>query len=289
MDARLREWGARGIIATIVMLWIAIIVADYVTGPQFSLTLFYLIPVGIAAWYLGWRNAVLNAVLGTLAWYAVDYTNGMSYSAEAVRYWNTIIRLGVFLVMGYALAMLRYVLNHERDLARTDSLTGVSNWRHFSELATRELSRARRYRKPITLAYVDVDNFKRVNDSRGHDAGNAVLCEIAAVMQNTFRLTDVVARAGGDEFVILLPDQDQKGARVAIEKVERALGAMTDASNGVIGFSFGVVTANSAPMDVETMVQAADALMYDVKEAGKSGSRYSELEAPIQPAPRTGA
>lgn len=272
------QWGTRGIIATIIVLWIAVITADAVTGPQLSFTLFYLMPVGIAAWYLSWRAAVIMALFGTFAWYVGDVVNGVAWTTQSVRYWNTFMRGGIFLVVAYAIAMLRYVLSHERDLARTDSLTGVSNWRHFSELAIRELSRARRYKKPITLAYIDVDNFKTVNDTRGHEAGNLILREIAVALQSTLRLTDVVARVGGDEFVVLLPDQDQSGAEVAIEKLRHSLISVSEKHRNMVGFSMGVVTADPAPADIEVLVHAADNLMYDVKTGGKAGCKFAVLE-----------
>jgi diguanylate cyclase (GGDEF)-like protein len=286
IDARLQGWGARGIIATIGVLWILVIVADYVTGPQLSLTLFYLMPIGVAAWYLGWRAGLAMALFGTATWFLSDLANGMAWSSEGVRYWNTAVRGGVFLVLAYVIAMLRHILDQERDLARTDSLTGVSNWRHFSELAEREMSRARRYRKPISLAYIDVDDFKKINDTDGHMAGDELLRLIAKALGGAMRLTDVVARVGGDEFVILLPDQDQAGARTAIDKVQSALDALADSHDNRIGFSIGVVTAAEAPQHVETLVKAADSLMYGVKAGGKCNGVF-QLMPPV-PARRTG-
>jgi diguanylate cyclase (GGDEF)-like protein len=132
--------------------------------------------------------------------------------------------------------------------------------------------------KPITLAYVDIDNFKAVNDTLGHDAGDALLRSVAKSLTGSLRITDIVARVGGDEFVFILPDQDQDGARIALSKVQRELGDLVLRSNATIGFSIGVVTALPAPNAVETMVQAADALMYQVKQEGKSGARFAMLE-----------
>lgn len=277
LDARLEALGTRGIIGVIIVLWILVIGSDLNTGPQLSFTLFYLMPIGIAAWYLGWRAGLAMALFGTFAWFVGDIVNGIAWTSQPVRYWNTAVRAGVFLVVAYAIAMLRYVIEEERDLARTDPLTGVSNWRHFSELAIRELSRARRYKKPIALAYVDVDNFKAVNDTLGHEAGNAVLRDIASAMTKSLRLTDVIARVGGDEFVLLLPDQGMEGAKAALAKVNHDLDAVREKYARSVGFSIGVIVATEAPAHVEALVQSADALMYQVKASGKSSIDFAIL------------
>lgn len=279
LDARLQALGTRGIIATIIILWIVVIVSDLTTGPQLSFTLFYLMPIGLAAWYLGWRGGWAMALVGTLAWFLCDLLNGIVWTSQLVRYWNTAVRGGVFLVVAYAISMLSEQLEHEKELARTDALTGLSNWREFAELAVRELARARRYKTPVTLAYFDVDNFKTINDTLGHEAGNTFLREIALVLKQAFRITDVIARMGGDEFVVLLPDQSQDGAEVAISKVRSELAALCAQYQARPGFSIGVVTAIVAPTHVEDLVKVADNLMYEVKGEGKSGCRFALFAA----------
>jgi diguanylate cyclase (GGDEF)-like protein len=262
---------------------VLVLAADFGTNPRLTFTLFYLAPIGIASWYLGWRAGLLMAIFGSLVWPLGDYLTNDD-TTSAIRFWNGAVRSGVFLVIAYVIGMLRHVLDHERELARTDALTGVPNWRHFSELAARELSRARRYRRPISLAYIDVDNFKHVNDTLGHEAGNEVLREIAVALQSSLRLTDMVARVGGDEFVVLLPDQGSDGAATALAKVRRDLTALCERSHrhASIGFSIGVITALNAPAEIETLIHAADALMYGVKSEGKADCRFGLLEEQVQ-------
>ena len=100
-----------------------------------------------------------------------------------------------------------------RASSRSDPLTGVANSRVFLELLKREIARARRYKRPLTLAYLDLDNFKSVNDILGHAMGDKVLQTVVSTVNANIRVTDVVGRLGGDEFVLLLPETDMQGAR----------------------------------------------------------------------------
>jgi diguanylate cyclase (GGDEF)-like protein len=215
------------------------------------------------------------AILGAVAWLVGDVLNGMQSASVGVRLWNVSVRGGVFFVTAYSISMLRYAFYHERELARTDALTGTSNWRDFCEVAGREIARAQRSKLPMTLAYFDIDNFKIVNDTAGHDEGNVILREVADTLKRTVRTADVVARIGGDEFVVLFPDQNQDGASAAIRKTRVELDALCGRYNDAIGFSIGVVTAIVAPENIDALVQAADALMYEVKADGKSGCRFA--------------
>jgi diguanylate cyclase (GGDEF)-like protein len=111
---------------------------------------------------------------------------------------------GMFLVVVVVLSSLRGAWEREKIHARTDSLTGVSNARAFFEVAAVELARARRYQRPFTIAYLDLDNFKQVNDRFGHEVGDDLLQIVARTLREGSRASDFVARMGGDEFVVLL-------------------------------------------------------------------------------------
>ncbi len=279
LDARLSTRSPRAIAWIIVALWVVVVIADVTTGPQLALSLFYLAPIGIASWYLGWHAGLGMCAFGTIAWYTADLLTGLDVTTHAIRFWNTSIRASIFLIVTYSLAMLRYRISVEGDLARTDALTGLSNWRHFSELSTRELARAKRYGTPVTLAYLDLDNFKRVNDSMGHEAGDALLRDIGDVLRRGLRVTDIAARVGGDEFVIMFPDLDRDRAEHAVAKVNAGLQALCRRAPE-LGFSIGVVTATHPPQDVELLVRAADSLMYEVKAEGKGRVRFAAFAGP---------
>ena len=181
------------------------------------------IPVAAAAWLSGRLSRILFSILVALTWLAADYLAGR-FPGDRIAYaWNFTSRLTALLIIALLVAMLRRSLLRERELSRTDSLTGAMNARAFREFAEAEIRRTRRYQHPITLVYVDIDGFKKVNDSLGHGAGNRLLCAIVDALSSSLRTPDVVARLGGDEFAILLPETAPPGARSTIDKVRAGL------------------------------------------------------------------
>jgi diguanylate cyclase (GGDEF)-like protein/PAS domain S-box-containing protein len=165
---------------------------------------------------------------------------------------------------------LQAALESEKNLSRIDFLTGIPNRRSFFQALTTESRRARRYRRPMTVAYIDVDNFKQVNDGLGHAVGDELLKTIGKGLETTLRETDTAARLGGDEFAILLPETDADSASVVMAKVQAGLDKAMQQRNWSVSFSVGVVTFTTAPGSAEEMVQRADELMYEVKRKGKS-------------------
>ena len=163
-------------------------------------------------------------------------------------------------------------LRRERLLARRDALTGLFNRRAFFEVAAAEMGRARRRELPVTLAYVDCDHFKQVNDGWGHQAGDRVLREVAAALTGAIRESDLVARIGGDEFVVLLPGVKCADAhRIVAALQARLLEAMRQ-GGWPVTFSIGA-TWSTAPGRVDTLLRRADELMYEAKRGGRNAAR----------------
>ena len=129
-------------------------------------------------------------------------------------------------------ADIRYGLQHAKLLAETDELTGLYNTRGFAIAANRLFGQAQRYGRPASVLMIDCDNLKTVNDTHGHDAGNRLLRQIANAVQAELRATDVPARYGGDEFIVLLPETPPKGALDVAERIRAAIGARPLAING---------------------------------------------------------
>jgi diguanylate cyclase (GGDEF)-like protein len=214
-------------------------------------------------------------IFSAITWYFADALSGQTYSYPAIYLWNTLIRFGFFIIVTLLLSALRKQLRTEEIFARTDFVTGAVNTRYFYNLAHMEISRSRRYQHPFTLAYIDLDNFKAVNDRFGHDTGDMVLRTVASVLQHHLRDTDIVARLGGDEYALLLPETGQEAAKVVISKIHSSLMAEMFKNAWPVTFSIGVVTYVSAPHTVENVVKIADELMYSVKSGTKNGIRYS--------------
>jgi diguanylate cyclase (GGDEF)-like protein len=172
---------------------------------------------------------------------------------------------------------LALALDNEKSLSRSDHLTGLANRRAFEELFEMECKRSRRYNRPITVACMDLDNFKSVNDRQGHQTGDEVLVAVAATLRSCLRATDCVARMGGDEFAILLPETNEDNAGIIMKKLHALLQTLLTRTNWPIGFSFGVVTF-PAPLDsLEAMLERADKLMYEAKHGGKGAMLFESV------------
>jgi diguanylate cyclase (GGDEF)-like protein len=169
---------------------------------------------------------------------------------------------------------LRTSLEHEKELARTDPLTGAVNSRQFQELIRIETERLHRYRHPFTLVYMDLDNFKYMNDRFGHAAGDRLLREIVNYSQENLRSTDAVARLGGDEFAYLLPETDQVAAQMVVRKIQSGLLKEMQKNKWPVTLSIGVLTCTESMDVVDQIISTADRLMYAVKRGGKNSVNY---------------
>ncbi|MFH1437248.1 MAG: GGDEF domain-containing protein [Pseudomonadota bacterium] len=268
-------------------------VIDYLTGKDLSFSIFYVASVYLAAWFGGvWFGAA--ASLGSsFTWLAADLAGGMVYPHIGYALWNMTVRLGFFIIITMVLWRLKKALEREKRLAGEDPLTGAANRRRFVGLMRMEIYRAQRYGRPLTVAYIDLDNFKEINDSLGHAAGDEVIIAVARNIKKNTRKIDVVARYGGDEFVVLLPETGADAAKPAVEKIRAGLENAMRLNGWPITFSIGAVTSTRPPDEPDAVIMAADNLMYDVKNSGKNGAWYKTLDgdgfdSAREPAPAAG-
>ncbi|QOC23695.1 GGDEF domain-containing protein [Wenzhouxiangella sp. AB-CW3] len=169
-------------------------------------------------------------------------------------------------------------LAREKELALTDPLTGAANTRHLGLLMEQVIERMKRKGTATSVAYVDLDNFKTVNSHGGHSAGDRALRKVADTIRTSLRGTDLLARAGGDEFVIVLPETDRDAASKVIDRVLQRLGQAMRESSWPITFSVGVATFRRVPESVDEAIQQADDLMYEIKNSGRDACRYAVLD-----------
>jgi diguanylate cyclase (GGDEF)-like protein len=160
--------------------------------------------------------------------------------------------------------------------AVTDELTGLSNRRRFQEVLAGEVERSRRFGQPVGLVMLDIDNFKQVNDTHGHPAGDLVLKEVARILRESSREIDEPARYGGEELAVVLPGTDLEGAFQLAERVRTGIEALrlpirtADDEPLRVTASFGVATHPNSSHDLRSLVAGADAALYDAKHAGKN-------------------
>jgi diguanylate cyclase (GGDEF)-like protein len=140
--------------------------------------------------------------------------------------------------------------------------------------------RAKRYDRPFTLAYIDLDNFKQINDKFGHSVGDEVLKLVAATIQSNLRQTDIIARLGGDEFAIFLPESNTESAKNSINKIRSLLLKSMEENKWEVTFSIGVITFHEFSYTLDEVIQKADNLMYSVKINGKNN-----IKVAIEPSP----
>jgi diguanylate cyclase (GGDEF)-like protein len=256
-----------GIVAVIVLI-------DSSSGHELSFAIFYLIPVSLAAWFLSEKARSMTLIFCAIAWIAAELFASRSHADSASAFWNAAERFIVLLLIASLLIRLRSAFLHQKTLARTDYLTGVANSRHFFETAQNEINRVRRYKRPLTLAYLDVDDFKSVNDEYGHGVGDRVLKTVCTGVKRNLRETDMFARLGGDEFAILLPETDRSAAEVVIQKMREGLLAEMCDNGWCVTFSIGVVTCVDPPPSVAEVVKWGDDLAYQAKRSGKNTVKY---------------
>ena len=244
-------------------------VGDYLTGPEISFSIFYVLPIAVAAWYGSRTVGILIAVVVAATLNIVEVMSGVVYSHPLIVYWNSIASFGIVLILAYLFSDIRERLQKERRLADTDSLTGALNRRRFYQHVENEIQRASRYGHPFTIAYIDLDNFKTVNDSYGHPVGDDLLSTVGRVMAAHARDTDITARLGGDEFAILFVETGLDEAANAFGKIHARLLAEMRRSGWPVTFSIGMVTYETAPVDVRQVLKQADETMYAAKRSGK--------------------
>jgi diguanylate cyclase (GGDEF)-like protein len=247
---------------------------DYFTVPDFSFSVFYLVPVALAARLAGLCAGLLLAAATAGAWLAATLLTN-EFSHPLIPYWNAGVRLVFFAITAYTLAALKeasQALQREREEARTDPLTGAANRRRFLEAAEVEIRRARRYGHPLSVAFLDIDGFKEVNDRRGHVEGDRLLKNVAEFLRRTARGADLVARLGGDEFAVLLPETDADSAREWGRRVREEIPAAAGPSAPVT-CSVGVASFEPPPVSAEELLRRADELMYEEKRNGRSTPR----------------
>ncbi|MFH1887235.1 MAG: GGDEF domain-containing protein [Pseudomonadota bacterium] len=261
---------------------LAIGLADFLTGEEISFSVFYLGPVGLISWYGSSVLGIGASGFSAVVWLWADLSGGHVYSHPFIPLWNCLVRLSFFIIVSRLATALRENLREKSAQALSDPLTGLSNSRQFFQDLAREMERGRRFGHPFTVAYLDLDNFKEVNDTLGHDTGNEVLRAVAQVLRESIRATDSLARMGGDEFAALFPETGAGAAEILARKLREGVLSRMGEQGWPVTLSAGMITYEKAPGDARKIVKQADDLMYEVKRQGKNGVLHRvEKDGPI--------
>ena len=263
-------------IAIVLFVWIAAV--DWITSYQHSLDPFYLILVGLVTWHCGWKWGLFFSVFSVVNQTLIGMVAGQSIANSAYFYVLNFNKLFSNVVVVALLARLRVLHEREKSSARVDFLTGALNNKGFHEALGVELARHRRDGESFSVAYLDCDNFKQINDTFGHKMGDVLLVRVIDTMNQHLRRTDVVARLGGDEFAIVLPKTNRAITRKIIGKLRQELDLAMRARHWSVTFSIGVGIFLEVPKSEDEVISFTDQLMYRVKAADKNDVVYEEFE-----------
>lgn len=262
----------------VIALIILLSVIDYFTGHEISFAVFYLLPVSMAAYALGLRWGLVISLACAVIWQMVNTLAGQVFSHGWIGYWNMGTRYAFFGLVVALLCSLKTTIEKERGLSRKDFLTGALNNLAFYEFIQMEIARLGRYKRPFTIAVLDLDHFKELNDTLGHEAGDSALKEIVSAIQSSLRETDVVARLGGDEFVVFIAECASEKAQLAITRIHEAIVKAMQARLWKITPSIGVITCHKPPT-MQEMLALADQAMYRAKKNGGNQAVYAQYGA----------
>jgi len=268
-----------------ILLVIVLGIIDYLLGWEISFVTAFLIPIAFVTWFVGRNAGVIFSFFSAAIRLATMFLEKPHYSSYFIPFYNVSIRLTFFLIIAYLLSALKTLLERERYFSRFDYLTGLANKRQFDELANVEIQRALRYKHQFTVVYMDIDYFKIINDRFGHHMGNILLSTVAKSIKKNVRTTDVVARIGGDEFTILMPETGRESAEVVVNRLQKDLLDIMQRKKWPVTFSFGVVTVQHPPNSINEILKMADELMYFSKFKGTGKINYKVLNVCAQNVP----
>ena len=246
-------------------------IIDWFTGYELTFETLYLIPLAVATLSYGWKFASLLTVLLSGFGLLQGLTQGYPFSRPFFFYYSEFSKLLSYAAFVLLLEMLRQAIHFQSLMSERDSLTGLFNRRALNKALDTELARLRRLRGALGVLFIDCDNFKAINDSDGHAVGDEVLKAISHTLAANLRGIDSVARFGGDEFVVLLPDSDRRSILRVAEKLHGLLLEAMARREWPVTFSIGVLAILEAgTTDAETALQDADRAMYAAKKDGKN-------------------
>lgn len=279
---RLSRWPRGRLWVLFIGLTLFVGVADWASGERYTVYVLYFPIVALSAWLLGMRAAIVFSFLGSILWIVDDVVSPPEPLPYLAKYWQASIRFIVFVAFANALVRLQRTMKHEFRLSHFDSLTGLSNRGSLFGSGPRDLARCRREGKPLTAIFIDLDDFKKVNDFQGHAEGDRVLQVVADCIRGTARKSDLIARIGGDEFVVLAAEMGFEQARTFIDRMLKNLRMAMTKGNWPVTFSIGAATYEFPPETIDELIRTADELMYTVKRSRKDSVRH-ELIRPTQP------
>ncbi len=267
----------RGRIILLCLGWVAGIATVDVFVPNIiPIMVFYLPPVALICWTINLRSAITLSLICSLFW-ILDEALAPSLADDRIMYWISGVHFAFFVVVTTVLSRLRRAHDRVKQEALTDRLTHLPNGRAFTNACEREMANSKRSELPFTIALIDCDSFKSVNDTQGHMEGDRLLQTLAQSMGEGIRSGDLLARLGGDEFALLLPRTTQTEAESVVRRLQARADEAMKQNGWPVSLSIGVVSYDSPPETVTTAICRADKRMYATKRAGKNAIQFEHV------------
>lgn len=258
----------------VVLMALLVAAGDFLTPSYISFIGYYLIPIFLSIWYFtcSWVFAVVFAISLLSRIYVVDIavTSGRPLWQNALSVGSIVLAFSIFSLL---VKMLKKYVLHVEENGDKDPLTGLRNRRSFLSLAEYELQRRNRIRYPLTVAMMDLDCFKALNDTQGHDAGDRLLMAFSECLVTSLRNVDIIGRLGGDEFGLVLPNTTYEQTKLVLDRLQSHIKPVLDSFGcDGLGCSVGAVNvkAESFGSEINDLLKRADALMYQVKRTMKN-------------------
>ena len=247
-----------------------VVAADYLTAYELSLSAFYVLIILAVSWFCGVWWGGLFTFLSIFSEIQIGLLTGTTFSEQAYFYISNGNRLFSYLLIAYLAAAARTLYERAQSAARVDFVTGVTNSTGFYERVAVEMARHRRSRAPFSVAYINCDYFKIINDGLGRSEGDRVLLAVGQTLRANLRETDVVARLGGDEFGLVFSPAGETEVLPLVRKLCENLDRTMAEHDWPITFSVGVGIFQKVPQNADLAIAFCDRLMQRVKALGKN-------------------
>ncbi len=250
-------------------------VFEYFAAPGVSMLLFYVTVTAAASWSIGKKWGTATGAVAAAVELAVRAAAGTDAPLSLA--WDVLTILIVCVAVARLVFYTRRHIEAERDLIRKDYLTGIDNIRSFYEDGVLEMERCRRARVPLTIVYMDIDDLESLNDALGHRVGDRALQSVAATLKDSLRITDIVARIGGDEFAILLPGGDYSQSTTVIRRLQSAVTGVLAGKKWPITVTTAAITYLSIPDSIDHLIKGVEESMTIVKQSTDDPVRHTVI------------
>jgi diguanylate cyclase (GGDEF)-like protein len=268
---------SKGAIVLLSLSWVVgVAVVDAFVPNMIPIMVFYLPPVAVICWVINLRTAITLSLICSLLW-ILDEAFTPSVADDHLMYWVSGVHFAFFVVVTTVLSRLRRAHEQAKHEALTDRLTKLPNGRAFTDACEREIANSQRSNLPLTVALIDCDSFKQVNDTLGHLEGDRLLNTLAQAMRNGLRSGDMLARLGGDEFGLLLPMTTQAEAEIVVKRLQDMADQAMAENAWPVSLSIGVVSYDMPPETVTAAILQADRRMYATKRSGKNAIQFEHV------------